>query len=141
MGHASQIALGLALAKPDRHVVCLDGDGAAIMHLGGLTTIGAIAPKHFTHVVLNNAAHDSVGGQATVGFDIDLCGIAKACGYVAAASTSDLSELPKLMSDLTAKSGPRFLEIRICKGARDDLGRPTRSPAETKEAVMAFLAQ
>jgi phosphonopyruvate decarboxylase len=139
MGHSSQIALGVALQKPDRHVLCLDGDGAALMHLGGLATIGSLAPKNFTHVVLNNAAHDSVGGQPTVGFDVDLCGIAKSCLYPVAVSTDDLSALPVAMKELLAQPGPRFLEFRIRKGARKDLGRPTRTPVETKLAVMKFL--
>ncbi len=139
MGHSSQIALGVALERPDRHVLCLDGDGAALMHLGGLATIGSLAPKNFTHVVLNNAAHDSVGGQPTVGFDVDLRGIAKSCRYSVAQSTDELSSLPALMKELLAQAGPRFLEIRIRKGARKDLGRPTRSPVETKEAIMKFL--
>lgn len=141
MGHASQIALGLALAQPERHVVCLDGDGAAIMHLGGLTTIGALAPKNYTHIVLNNAAHDSVGGQATVGFDVDLCGVARSCGYAITSSTGDLSKLPGLMNEALATEGPRLVEIRIRKGSRSDLGRPTRTPEETKQAVMSFLEQ
>ncbi|MCP4447831.1 MAG: phosphonopyruvate decarboxylase [Myxococcales bacterium] len=139
MGHASQIALGLSLAQPERNVVCLDGDGAAIMHLGGLTTIGSLAPKNFTHVVLNNAAHDSVGGQSTVGFDVDLCGVAKSCGYAQAMSTFDLGQLPGVMKEMLATAGPRLVEIRVRKGARKDLGRPTRTPRETKHAVMSFL--
>lgn len=141
MGHASQIALGVALAQPERHVVCLDGDGAAIMHLGGMTTIGTLAPANYTHVVLNNAAHDSVGGQPTVGFDIDLCGIAKACGYKSASSTADLAQLPGLMEQLLSEPGPRLLELRIRKGARSDLGRPTRTPVESKLALMKFLSE
>ncbi len=139
MGHASQIALGVALQKPEQHVVCLDGDGAAIMHLGGLSTIGALAPKNYTHVVLNNAAHDSVGGQPTVGFGLDICGIAKACGYSRPVSTDDLEAIPRIMKELLASPGPRLIEIRIRKGARKDLGRPTRTPVETKQALMKFL--
>lgn len=140
MGHSSQIALGVALKHPDRHVLCLDGDGAALMHLGGLATIGSLAPKNFTHVVLNNAAHDSVGGQPTVGFDVDLCGIAKSCQYSTALSTDDLASLPTLVAEILATPGPRFLELRIRKGARMDLGRPTRTPVETKLALMKFLS-
>jgi phosphonopyruvate decarboxylase len=139
MGHASQIALGVALQHPDRHVLCLDGDGAALMHLGGMATIGTLAPKNFTHVVLNNAAHDSVGGQPTVGFDVDLCGIASSCLYPKATKTDDLASLPAIVQELLALPGPRFLEIRIRKGARKDLGRPTRTPVETKLAIMKFL--
>lgn len=139
MGHCSQIALGVALQQPERHVLCLDGDGAAIMQLGGLATIGDLAPKNYTHVVLNNGAHDSVGGQPTVGFEIDLCAIARGCGYTTATSVADLAEVPAAMRELLSKPGPRFLEIRVKKGARSDLGRPTRSPKETKEALMRFL--
>lgn len=141
MGHCSQIALGVALETPQRHVVCLDGDGAAIMHLGGLTTIGTLGPKNFTHIVLNNAAHDSVGGQPTTGFEIDLCAIARACCYPTAVAVDDLGALPAAMRKLQETPGPRLLEIRIRKGARADLGRPTRSPKETKECLMRFLAQ
>ena len=111
------------------------------MHLGGLTTVGTLSPKNFTHVVLNNAAHDSVGGQPTVGFDIDLCTVARACGYSACQSLSDLSALPAAMESLSKEPGPRFLEIRISKGARADLGRPTRTPVETKQALMRFLGR
>ena len=81
MGHASQIALGLALGRPERRVCCLDGDGALIMHLGALAIIGVEKPANLTHIVINNGAHDSVGGQPTAGFEIDLAAVARACGY------------------------------------------------------------
>jgi len=141
MGHSSQIALGVALGQPGRHVVCLDGDGAMMMHLGALTTVGSLAPKNFTHVLLNNGAHDSVGGQPTVGFDVDLCAVAKACGYTHVASTSDLTALPKIMETMLAAPGPRFLEVRVRTGARSDIGRPTRTPQQCKEALMRFLGE
>jgi phosphonopyruvate decarboxylase len=140
MGHASQIALGVALQQPDRHVLCLDGDGAALMHMGGMATIGSLAPKNFTHVVLNNAAHDSVGGQPTVGLQVDLCGVAKACLYPQTAATGDLTTLATQIPALLSQPGPRLLELRIRKGARKDLGRPTRTPVETKRALMKFLS-
>ena len=93
MGHASQIALGIALAQPDRQVFCLDGDGAVIMHMGALAIIGSQKPANFKHIVFNNGAHDSVGGQPTVGFEINIRQIAVACGYRAAvcATTSQIS--------------------------------------------------
>ncbi len=141
MGHSSQIALGVALRQPGRHVVCLDGDGAMMMHLGALTTVGSLAPKNFTHVLLNNGAHDSVGGQPTVGFDVDLCGVAKACGYTHVATTSDLTALPEIMETMLAAPGPRFLEVRVRKGARSDIGRPTRTPQQCKAALMRFLGK
>lgn len=136
MGHASQIALGVALERPERSVWCLDGDGAVIMHLGGLTTIGALAPKNFKHVVLNNGAHDSVGGQPTVGFGIDIPAIAKACGYRVALGAETAEELSAQLGVLRASEGPALLEIRVKTGARADLGRPTRTPREGKEAFM-----
>ncbi|MBN2404568.1 MAG: phosphonopyruvate decarboxylase, partial [Coriobacteriia bacterium] len=93
MGHASQIALGIACAKTDRSVYCFDGDGAAIMHMGGMALIGSLKPRNFKHVILNNGAHDSVGGQPTAGLAIDLSAIAKACGYAAAFSVEHEQEL------------------------------------------------
>jgi phosphonopyruvate decarboxylase len=141
MGHASQIALGVALAEPHRPVFCLDGDGAALMHMGSMAIIGTRASEQFRHVVLNNAAHESVGGQPTVAFDVDLCGVARACGYRAVARVESGEELSKKIADLLAAPGPAFLEIRVRCGSRKDLGRPTQSPAATKEAFMARLGR
>ncbi len=139
MGHCSQIALGVALAKPGRPVVCIDGDGAVLMHMGGLATIGIEGPETFKHVVLNNAAHDSVGGQPTVGFEIDLCAIARAAGYHWAGSASTPGELAARAVELANARGPALLEVRIRKGSRDDLGRPTQKPAESKQQFMDWL--
>ena len=139
MGHASQIALGLALNKPDRTVVCIDGDGAAIMHLGALAIIGTRGPANLRHVILNNGAHDSVGGQPTAGLAVDLVAIAEACGYRAAHRVDSLAEIPGAVADLAATPGPTLLEVRVDLGARSDLGRPTASPAENKAELMAFL--
>ena len=139
MGHASQIALGAALGRPDRAVWCLDGDGAALMHLGGLTTIGTLAPASFKHVVFNNGAHDSVGGQPTVGHHVDLCALATASGYRAAYRADDAEALATQLEALDAAEGPALLEIRIRIGARGDLGRPTIGPAESKRQFMEFL--
>ena len=139
MGHASQIALGVALEQRDRPVYCVDGDGAALMHMGGLSTIATLAPPTFKHVVLNNAAHDSVGGQPTVGFDVDLCAVARACGYPHARSVHDESALDAAVAELAAQPGPAMLEIRIKKGSRKDLGRPTMTPAELKERFSRYV--
>ena len=145
MGHASQIALGIALEKQDRHVWCFDGDGAAIMHMGSMAIVASKAPKNYIHVVFNNGAHDSVGGQPTVGLKIDLPAIAKAVGYKAAISVATKEELEKELSRLTPHSplqtigGPILLEIRVKKGNRKDLGRPTTTPIQNKEALMDFL--
>jgi phosphonopyruvate decarboxylase len=140
MGHASQIALGAALAQPSRKVVCLDGDGAVLMHMGGLTTIGQLAPKNYFHVVLNNGAHDSVGGQPTVAFQVDLPAVARASGYKSTAVVSDEAALGAALAKLFEGEGPGLLEIRVKKGSRKDLGRPTQSPADLTRDFSGFLA-
>ena len=139
MGHASQIALGVALRRPERRVVVLDGDGAAIMHLGGLTSIGTSGARNLTHVVLNNGAHDSVGGQPTAGFQVDMVAIAKACGYAHAARAQDREELGRELERLSGVGGPALLEVRVRRGARGDLGRPTRTPQEAKRAFREWI--
>ena len=141
MGHASQIALGIALSKPNRDVYCLDGDGALLMHLGGLAIIGSQEVGNFKHIVINNGAHDSVGGQPTVGFNIDIISIAKACGYRGAYTASSYDELKLGLKQLMNSKGPALLEVKVNKGARKDLGRPTTSPIENKEAFMNFLSK
>ncbi len=140
MGHASQIALGVALARPQRRVYCLDGDGALLMHLGGLAVIGERAPKNLRHIVLNNFAHDSVGGQPTAAAGLDIPGAARACGYRTALRASDRAEAGRALEALGDAVGPALLEIRVKKGARGDLGRPTTTPVENKKAFMRFLA-
>ena len=139
MGHASQIALGIALSKPDKKIFCIDGDGAAIMLLGGLTAIGSQRPKNMVHIVLNNGAHDSVGGQPTVGRKINLCAVAQACGYDKVVSVKTLEELQSRLKELCTNSGSVFIEVLVSKGARADLGRPKSSPIENKKAFMEFL--
>ena len=139
MGHASQIALGIALSNKDRDVYCIDGDGALLMHLGGLAIIGNQEPVNFRHILINNGAHDSVGGQETVGLKIDTLAIAKACGYKKCYSCSSKEELIKLSRELTNIQGPVLLEVKVKKGARKDLGRPKATPIENKEAFMKFL--
>lgn len=138
MGHASQIALGIALAQPERRVWCFDGDGAAIMHMGSMAIVANKAPKNYVHVVFNNGAHDSVGGQPTVGLKIDLPAIAKAVGYMATISVDSKEELVKQLSTLNIE-GPVLLEVKVKKGNRKDLGRPTTTPIQNKEALMDFL--
>ena len=139
MGHCSQIALGLALAQPDRRTICLDGDGSVIMHMGALAIIGARGPANLHHVVINNGVHDSVGAQPTVGFSIDLPAIAAACGYRATRRVGSIAEVASALGELGGQNGPTLLEIRVDPGAREDLGRPTLTPAENKERLMEFL--
>lgn len=139
MGHASQIALAIALNRKDKEVYCIDGDGALIMHLGGLAIIGSLKPNNYRHILINNGAHDSVGGQDTVGFNIDMITIAKACGYKYYYSCSSKEELLDLSEKIKDIEGPVFLEIKVKKGARKDLGRPTTTPIENKNAFMKFM--
>jgi phosphonopyruvate decarboxylase len=141
MGHASQIALGAALQRPDMNVTVLDGDGALLMHLGALAAIGCAKPANFRHIILNNGAHDSVGGQPTLGLRIDLPAIARACGYAQAATVTNAAELRAALAEKTpaGKTGPVFLEIRVRRGARKDLGRPKLSPEENKRLLMRHI--
>ncbi|HHX91253.1 MAG TPA: phosphonopyruvate decarboxylase, partial [Paracoccus sp.] len=140
MGLASQIALGITQAKPDAQVVCLDGDGAALMHLGGMATIGASDTGNLLHIVLNNGAHDSVGGQPTVAFDVSLTGIARACGYDSVEGPiDDKAEIAAAIERLAPLAGRRFIEVRVRPGSRADLGRPKETPAENKAIFTARL--
>lgn len=141
MGHASQIALGVALARPQRPVYCLDGDGALIMHLGSLAVIGERAPRNLRHIVLNNGAHDSVGGQQTAAMGLDIPGAARACGYRRALKALDRDSAGSALEAIRNAEGPTLLEIKVQKGSRKDLGRPTTTPAENKQAFMRFLAE
>jgi len=145
MGHALQIALGIALAKPDRTVWCFDGDGASIMHLGGMPIVGSLCPANLVHVVFNNGAHDSVGGQPTVGLDIEFPELAEVFGYTHANSVDDEEQLADVLTYLPQQvvqnDGPYFLEVRVKKGNRSDLGRPTTTPLENKQAFMDFLKE
>lgn len=139
MGHCSQIALGIAKARPDRRVVCLDGDGAVIMHMGSLAIIGTQGPANLLHVVINNGAHDSVGGQPTAGRLIDLRLIANGCGYRHARLVTTKLELTEATTTLMAAPGPSLLEIRVRSDPRTDAGRPTTTPLDNKRAFMRAL--
>ncbi|MDR1247736.1 MAG: phosphonopyruvate decarboxylase [Treponema sp.] len=142
MGHASQIALGMALQKPDMPVTVLDGDGALLMHLGALAAIGDAKPANFRHIILNNGAHDSVGGQPTLGLKIDIPAIAKGCGYAAAKTLTTAAELRAALAEKPSAGknpGPILLEIRVRKGARSDLGRPGSTPEANKRRLMRHI--
>ena len=141
MGHASQIALGIALEKTDRRVWCFDGDGACIMHMGGMAIVASKTPKNYIHVVFNNGAHDSVGGQPTVGLSISLPDVARAVGYKKAYSVSSMESLQEILQQIQNAEGPLFLQICVKKGNRKDLGRPTTTPVENKKALMEFLGK
>ena len=139
MGHASQIALGIALEKQDRKVWCFDGDGASIMHMGSMAIVANKAPQNYVHVVFNNGAHDSVGGQPTVGLKIDIPAIAKAMGYKHVYNVDTKEGLQELIGEIKVQEGPIFLQACVKQGNRKDLGRPTTTPIQNKEALMTFL--
>ena len=141
MGHASQIALGIALQKPNRRVIVFDGDGALLMHMGGLAIIGDYNPKNLVHIVLNNGAHDSVGGQPTVGQKIDVEAIAKAVGYADVILVDNQMSLMAAMNHVNNAviDGVSLINVNVRKGNRKDLGRPTTTPQQNKEALMKEL--
>jgi phosphonopyruvate decarboxylase len=138
MGCASAMALGVAL-NVSRPVVALDGDGAALMKMGSLATIGAQAPGNLIHVVLDNGVHDSTGGQATVSPGVDFAQIAVACGYRSAAACDGLAGLAGALTAAVAEPGPHMIHLRIRPGSLAKLGRPTTKPPEVARRFRAFL--
>jgi len=139
MGHSSSIALGIALEKPQRRVFCFDGDGAFIMHTGALGIVASMKPRNFFHILFNNNAHESVGGQPTIGYELDTVTMAKASGYKQAFRATSEQEMVEALQQLEHAEGPVLLELRVKIDSRDDLGRPTTTPIENKEAFMASL--
>jgi len=139
MGHASQIALGVALKNEDKQVICMEGDGSLIMHMGGLSTISLNEAENFKHVILNNCAHDSVGGQPTASPVVDFPKIADGAGYKKVMKAENSFELEEKMEELLACEGPALLEVRVQKGARKELGRPDIRPLDRKDMFMDFL--
>lgn len=139
MGHASQIALGTALSTTDKKVVCLDGDGAALMHMGSMGINGVYGPENFIHIVINNGAHESVGAQPTVAGKINLQDVAKGCGYASVIKVVSKSELSVALEKTSQEAGPHFIEIVTACGHRKDLGRPTITPEQNKSDVSNFV--
>lgn len=139
MGHCSQIAMGIALSSKSKRVYCIDGDGAVVMHMGSLGISGQYKGGNMIHIVINNGKHDSVGGQPTVGFDISIPAVAEACGYREVISVDDASSIRSELIRLRELGEMVLLEIRVQPGARSDLGRPTSTPIQNKEALMSHL--
>lgn len=140
MGHCSQIALGIAQHAPTRDVYCLDGDGAVLMHMGSLAIIGTQAPPNLRHIVINNGAHDSVGGQPTAAREIDLCAVARGCRYRSAEAVDGVDGLTAAMRRLRAATGPAMLEVHVASRAHTNAGRPATAPVENKIDFMAELS-
>jgi len=139
MGHCSAIALGIALAKPLRQVVCIDGDGAMLMHLGSLTSIAILKPKNFRHILMNNEVHESVGGQKTAAKELDMTAIVNSLGSSKIFNAETPADLEQKFIDFVSCPGPSFLEVKIQSGSRENLGRPTIKPVDNKENFMKFL--
>ena len=139
MGHSSSIALGVAINKPEQCIWCIDGDGAVLMHMGSMAVLGANKPKNLIHVVINNGAHETVGGMPTVASDIDLVAIAKACGYPYAVSVDSFDDLDKELKLAKCRNELSLIEVKCSIGAREDLGRPTTTALENKQNFMDYL--
>lgn len=139
MGHSSSIALGVAINKPNQKVWCIDGDGAALMHLGAMAVIGNVNPNNLIHIVINNEAHETVGGMPTVAKKTDLCGIAKSCGYKKIISVDNYNDLDNALQLAKDNNELSFIEVKSAIGSREDLGRPTTTAIENKENFMKYL--
>ena len=139
MGHASMIALGIAEAKPHRRIWCLDGDGAAMMHLGALPLIARRAPANFVHAVIDNGAHETVGGMPVCSGALNLTALAEAAGYKKVITADSEASLREALKKAVSLPGPLFLVIRCACGARSDLGRPTTTPIQNRDAFMNYL--
>lgn len=141
MGHSSSIALGIAMNKPNTKIWCVDGDGAVLMHMGSMAVLGSRKQSNLVHIVINNEAHETVGGLPTVAGEIDLVGIARACGYEYVASVDNFDALDIELKAVSNKKCLCFIEVKCSIGARDDLGRPTTTAIENKMNFMDYLSE
>lgn len=139
MGHSSSIALGVALNKSNAKIWCIDGDGAILMHMGSMAVLGANSPQNMVHILINNGAHETVGGMPTVANSIDLVGIAKACGYPNAVCVDSFEAFDRELEVAKNRQELSFIEVKCSIGAREDLGRPTTTARENKENFMSYL--
>ena len=139
MGHSSSIALGIAMSKKNEKIWCVDGDGACLMHMGSMAVLASQKPKNMVHVVLNNTAHETVGGMPTVAENIDLVAIAKGCGYPHAVCVDNFDDLDRELKQAKAADELSFIEVKCALGSRKDLGRPTTTAIENKERFMERL--
>lgn len=141
MGHSSSIALGIAAQKPDTRIWCVDGDGAVLMHMGAMAVIGMQKPKNLIHVVINNGAHETVGGMPTAAAGVNLAEVARACGYPYAVRVEDFEELDRELEAAKKRGELSMIEVSCSIGAREDLGRPTTTARENKERFMEYLKE
>lgn len=141
MGCIASLGLGLALARPDLHVVVIDGDGSILMRMGGAAVVAAYAPPNLVHVLLDNNAHDSTGGQKTISDSIDFTGFAEAVGYGNAFHAQNLDELQSFVRAALDSGKTSFVYLEITGGARENLGRPKTRPPEVRKRFMDFVAR
>ena len=141
MGHSSSIALGVSVNKPEKKIWCIDGDGATLMHMGAMAVIGTICPNNFVHIIINNEAHETVGGMPTVAGKIDLPAVALACGYVNACCVSSYENLERELKKAAVAKTLSFIEVKCGLGARANLGRPTTTPVDNKDSFMRHLIE
>ncbi len=139
MGHSSSIALGVALNQAERKIWCIDGDGAVLMHMGSMAVLGANKPENMVHILINNGAHETVGGMPTVAADIDFVAVAKACGYPNAVSVDCFERLDQELKNAKSRNELSLIEVKCSIGAREDLGRPTTTALENKKNFMEYL--
>jgi len=141
MGCAQSIALGISLNKKDKDVFVFDGDGSVLMQMGALATTGHYCPKNYYHIVFDNKAHDSTGGQPTCSDTIDLKNVSKSCNYKYSKVVDNLKDLETEIKKIKSKKGPLMIVVKIRKGSRDNLGRPPLKPKEYKEKFMKYIQE
>ena len=141
MGHASSIALGIALNKQNKKIWCIDGDGALLMHMGAMAVIGNVKPENMVHIVINNGAHESVGGMPTSAEEINIVNIALACGYKYAISINDFETLDRELEVVKIKNELSLIEVKCAIGSRNNLGRPSLTPLENKQSFMKYIVK
>ncbi len=139
MGHSSSIAFGVALNKPEKKIWCIDGDGAVLMHMGSMALIGANKPNNLIHIVINNGAHETVGGMPTVAKSIDFVKLAYACGYPYAVCVDNFEDLDRELKTVKTNAQLSLLEVKCALGSRADLGRPTTTAIDNKKSFMHYL--
>lgn len=139
MGHASMIALGIAKKRPKEKIICIDGDGAALMHMGALAFISSQSPENFVHIIINNQSHESVGAMPTGCQKVNFSELAKNVGYSWTIRVSTLEELTKVLHNIDEQKGPILVEVLVSLDSRADLGRPRESARENKEAFMEYI--
>lgn len=139
MGHSASIALGIAMHQPKKKVWCIDGDGSILMHMGAMAVLGSSNINNLVHIVINNEAHETVGGMPTVASSVKLTEIAKGCGYTHVALVSNEQQLEYELNRAKKAKELYFIEVKAAIGARDDLGRPTKTAKENKEMFMEYV--